>query len=234
MPVQWFAGFEAADTNELVAIGGSVSVGALYKRSGNYGGRIVVPQSCSTAYITLANGFDANGNPASISRTAYTLGFGMRLMALPQSLGTWEYLLYIALSTTHRASLRLGQDASLQLHIGSSGSPYVAKVKSLALGRWYLCELAVLFDRYVWRMDGQIVAQGLGGPGGSMNTASLGKRFNLASQGYTLDVDDIYTCDDGQFYGPTTRVARLNANANGTAFGWMAYPPEEPPTVPEP
>jgi len=229
MPVQWFAGFEAADTNELVAIGGSVSVGMLYKRSGNYGCRIVVPQSTSTAFLSVANGFDANGNPTSISRTAYTRGFGMRLMALPQSPGTWEYLLYIASSSTHRASLRLGQDGTLRLHIGASGAPYIASFGPVVLGRWYHCELAVLFERYVWRMDGRVVAQGLASPGGSMNSAALGKRFNLASQGYTLDVDDIYTCDDGQFYGPTTRVARLNVNANGTQYGWSPYPPDEPP-----
>ncbi len=240
MPVQWFAGFEAADTNELVTLGGSVSVGAAYKRSGNYGCRIVVPQSSSTAYITLANGFDASGNPTSISRTAYALGFGMRLMSLPQTPGVWEYLLYIALSTTHRASLRLTQEmgevqtGTLRLHIGASGAPYVAQIGGLALGRWYFCELAVLFDRYVWRMDGQVVAQGLASPGGSMNAAYLGKRFNLASQGYTLDVDDLYTGDDGTLYGPTTRVARLTSNASGTQSGWYAFPPDEPPPVPEP
>ncbi|MEP0848340.1 MAG: hypothetical protein HRF50_16145 [Phycisphaerae bacterium] len=234
MPVQWFTGFEAADTNELVALGGSVTVGAAYKRSGNYGCRIVVPQSTSTAYIAVANGYDANGNPASISRTAYTLGFGMRLTSLPQTTGTWEYLLYVAYGTTHRASLRIGKDGTLRLHVGASGSPYIASFGPIELGRWYFCELAVLFDRYVWRMDGQIVAQGLASPGGSMNTASLGKRYNLASQGYTLDVDDIYTCDDAVFYGPTARVARLNASVNGTSFGWTANPPEEPPPVPEP
>ena len=240
MPVQWFAGFEAADTNELVALGGSVSVNALYKRSGHYGCRIAVPQSSSTAYITLANGFDANGNPTGVSRTAYMLGFGMRLVSLPQTPGVWEYLLYIALSTTHRASLRLTQEmgevqtGALRLHIGASGAPHVAQIGSLALGRWYFCELAVLTDRYVWRMDGQVVAQGLASPGGSMNAAYLGKRLNLASQGYTLDVDDLYTGDDAVFYGPTTRVARLSANANGTASDWITFPPEDAPTVPEP
>jgi len=229
MPVQWFAGFEAGDTNELVALGGAVSVSPLYQRSGNYGGRIVVPPSSSTAYITLGSGFDANGNPTNLSRTAYTLGCGLRLMALPQSPDTWEYLLYIALSTTHRASLRLGADGTLRLHVGASGAAHLASFGPLELGRWYFCELAVLADRYVWRMDGQVVAQGLAAPGGAMNVTYLGKRFNLASQGYTVDVDDLYTSDDGQLYGPTTRVVRLSANANGTAFGWMAYPPEEPP-----
>jgi len=234
MPAQWFAGFEAGDTNELVALGGSVAIGAMYKRSGNYGCRIIVPQSTSTAYVAAANGIDANGNPTSIARLAYTLGFGMRLTALPQTAGTWEYLLYVAYSTTHRASLRIGKDGTLRLHVGASGAPYIASFGPVELGRWYFCELAVLFDRYAWRMDGQLVAQGLASPGGSMNSAYLGKRFNLASQGYTLEVDDLYTCDDGMFYGPTARVTRLNANANGTAFGWMAYPPEEPPPVPEP
>lgn len=234
MPVQWFAGFEAGDTNELVALAGAVVVGAAHKRSGNYGCRIIAPPNTGTAYITLANGYDANGNPTTISRTAYALGFAMRLMTLPQTPGVWEYLLYIALSTTHRASLRLGQQAgpeptgALRLHIGAGGGPPVAEVGGLALGRWYYTELAVLSDRYVWRMDGQVVAQGFGGPGGSMNSAYLGKRFNLASQGYTLDVDDLYTCDDGQFYGPTTRVARLNAGADGSAAGWLVYPPNVP------
>ena len=226
MPAQWFTGFEAGDTNELVGLGGSVSVGVGYKRSGNYGCRIVAPQSSGTAYITLANGFDANGNPMTVSRTAYTLGFGMRLTALPQTAGMWEYLLYVAYSTTHRASLRIGKDGTLRLHVGAAGIPHIASFGPVELGRWYYAELAVLPDRYVWRMDGQVVAQGLASPGGSMNAAYLGKRFNLASQGYTLDVDDLYTCDDGMLYGPTARVARLNANANGTAAGWSSYPPD--------
>ncbi len=235
MPAQWFAGFEAGDTNELVALGGLVSVGAAYKRSGNYGCRIIAPQSSGTAYITFANGFDANGNPTTVSRTAYTLGFGMRLATLPMVQGVWEYLLYVAYSTTHRASLRLDGNGMIRLHVGASGSPYIASFGPIELGRWYFCELAVLFDRYVWRMDGQVVAQGLASPGGSMNAAYLGKRFNLASQGYTLDVDDLYTCDDGMFYGPTTRVARLNANVSGTQIGWAPYPPDpDPPPVPEP
>jgi len=228
MPVQWFAGFEAGDTNELLGVGGSVSVGAAHKRSGNYGCRIIAPQSTGTAYITLANGFDANGNPTTVSRTVYTLGFAMRLATLPMVQGVWEYLLYVAYGTTHRASLRLDGDGVIRLHVGTSGSPYIASVGPVELGRWYFCELAVLFDRYIWRMDGQVVAQGLASPGGSMNAAYLGKRFNLASQGYTLDVDDIYTGDDGVLYGPTTRVARLNANANGTAAGWTIYPPDVP------
>jgi len=228
MPVQWFAGFEAGDTNELVGLAGAVSVGAPYKRSGNYGCRISVPQSTGTAYITLANGFDANGNPTTVSRTAYTLGFGMRLSTLPMVQGVWEYLLYVAYSTTHRASLRLDGNGMIRLHVGASGSPHIASFGPIELGCWYFCELAVLPDRYIWRMDGQVVSQGLASPGGSMNAAHLGKRFNLASQGYTLDVDELYTGDDAMFYGPTTRVARLNANANGTAAGWSIYPPDVP------
>ncbi|MEW6249181.1 MAG: hypothetical protein AB1716_00915 [Planctomycetota bacterium] len=226
MPVQWFAGFEAGDTNELVSLGGSVGISPSYKRSGNYGCRIVVPQSTGTAYVAVANGYDANGNPTSVYRSAYTLGFGMRLTTLPQTMGLWEYLAYIAYSATHRASLRIGQDGTLRLHIGTSGSPHIASFGPVELNRWYFCELAVLFDRYVWRMDGQVVAQGLASPGGTMNSAALGKRYNLTSQGYTLDVDDIYTGDDAVFYGPTARVARLNANANGTSYGWT---PNEPP-----
>ncbi len=234
MPAQWFAGFEAGDTSELVGLAGAVSVGAAHKRSGNYGCRIIAPQSTGTAYITLANGFDANGNPATVSRAAYTLGFALRLTSLPQTAGAWEYLLYLALGTTHRASLRLTQETGpeptggLRLHIGASGGAPVAEIGGLAPGRWTFCELAVLPDRYLWRMDGQVVAQGLASPGGSLNAAYLGKRFNLASQGYTLDVDDLYTGDDAMFYGPTIRVARLNANANGTAAGWTVYPPHVP------
>ena len=220
MPAQWFAGFEAGDTSELVGLAGAVSVGAAYKRSGNYGCRIIAPQSSGTAYITLANGFDANGNPATVSRTAYALGFALRLTSLPQTAGAWEYLLYLALGTTHRASLRINKDGMICLHIGAVGSPCLAGFGPVELSRWYYCELAVLSDRYTWRMDGQVVAQGLASPGGAMNVAYLGKRANLSSQGYTLDVDDIYTCDDETFYGSTTRVVRLNANADGTQSDW--------------
>ena len=234
MPLQWFAGFEAGDLGEVVTYSGGVAVSAAAKRSGNYGCRLNVPDGMIVTSITLGNGYDANGNPATISRTAYTVGFGLRVLTLPQSLKTWEYLLLVAANTTHRASLRLGESGAIQLHVGSSVSPAVATFGPVTLNRWYFCELAVLFDRYTWRMDGQVVAQGLGSPGGLMNSAHLGKRINLASQGYTIDVDDIYTGDDGQFYGPTTRVVRLNANANGSQFGWYAYPPEESPPVPEP
>jgi hypothetical protein len=115
---------------------GVVSVGAAYKRSGNYGCRIVAPQGSGTAYITLANGFDANGNPATVSRTAYTLGFGMRLATLPMVQGVWEYLLYVAYSTTHRASLRLDGDGVIHLHVGASGWPYIASFRPVDLGRW--------------------------------------------------------------------------------------------------
>lgn len=234
MPLQWFAGFEAGDLGEVITYSGGVAVTAAAKRNGNYGCRITVPSGMVVTYITLANGYDANGNPASIARTAYTAGFGLRVLALPQTLKQWEYLLLVAYSITHRASLRLGQDGTIRLHVGASGLPYIGGFGPVTLNRWYFCELAVLYDRYTWRMDGQVVAQGLGSPGGSMNTAYLGKRINLASQGYTVDVDDIYTCDDATLFGPTARVARLNANGMGTASGWYPPPPEEPPPEAEP
>lgn len=227
MPLQWFAGFEAGDRAELITYSGGVAVSAAPKRNGDYGCRLTVPTGMVVTYITLGNSYDANGNPAAISRTGYTVGFGLRVLALPQTLKAWEYLLLIAANTTHRASLRLGQSGGIQLHIGSSGSFAVATFGPLTLNQWYYCELAVLFDRYIWRMDGQVVTQGLGSPGGSMNYAYLGKRLNLASQGYTVDVDDIYTCDDATLFGPSARVARLNANGNGTASGWYPPPPEE-------
>ncbi|HPM23985.1 MAG TPA: hypothetical protein PLP66_08755 [Phycisphaerae bacterium] len=227
MPLQWFAGFEAGDLGEVITYSGGIAVSAAAKRNGNYGCRITVPSGMVVTYITLANGYDNNGNPATISRTAYTVGFGLRVLALPQTLKSWEYLLLIAANTTHRASLRLGQTGNIQLCLGSGVSPPVATWGPLTLNRWYFCELAVLIDRYTWRMDGQVVAQGLGSPGGSMNSAHLGKRINLASQGYTVDVDDIYTCDDATLFGPTARVARLNANGDGTASGWYPPPPEE-------
>jgi hypothetical protein len=234
MPLQWFAGFEAGDLGEVVTYSGGVAVSAGAKRSGTYGCRVTVPSGMIVTSITLGNGYDANGNPATISRTAYTVGFGLRVLTLPQSFKTWEYLLLVAANTTHRASLRLGQSGGIQLHIGSSVSPAVATFEPVTLGQWYFCELAVLFDRYAWRMDGQVVAQGLASPGGSMNSTHLGKRINLASQGYTIDVDDIFTCDDATLFGPTVRVARLNANGVGTASGWYPPPPEEPSPKAEP
>jgi hypothetical protein len=231
MPVQWFAGFEAGDTNEVVSLSGSVAINAAYKRSGAYGARITVPTGAGVSYLTAANGYDANGNPTNVNRTAFTVGFGLRVIALPQTLSAWEYLLFIGSGATHRASLRLGQDGTLRLHIGASGSGYLASIGPVQLNRWYFCELAVLIDRYTWRMDGQGVAQGLGSPGGSMNAAYLGKRYNLASQGYTIDVDDLYASDDGTLLGSTARVARLNANASGSQFAWYPYPDEPPPEV---
>lgn len=231
MPVQWFAGFEAGDSNEVMSLSGSVAISAAYKRNGAYGARITVPTGTTVAYIAAANGYDANGNPTNIARTTFTLGFGLRMIALPQTLSAWEYLLFIASSATHRASLRLGQDGTLRLHVGASGGGHLASFGPVQLSRWYFCELAVLFDRYTWRMDGNVVAQGLGSPGGSMNAAYLGKRYNLASQGYTIDVDDIYACDDLTLLGPTARVARLNANVSGTQFAWYPYPDEPPPEV---
>lgn len=234
MPLQWFAGFEAGDLGEVVTYSGGVAVSAAAKRSGNYGCRLTVPSGMIVTSITLGNGYDANGNPATISRTAYGVGFGLRVLALPQTLNQWEYLLLVAYSTTHRASLRLGQDGTIRLHVGASGLPYIGSFGPVTLNQWYFCELAVLYDRYTWRMDGQVVAQGLGSPGGSMNAAYLGKRINLASQGYTIDVDDIYTCDDATLFGSTARVARLNANGMGTASSWYPPPPEEPPPEAEP
>jgi hypothetical protein len=233
MPLQWFAGFEAFDLAEVVTFSGA-TVGAAYKRSGSYGCRLTVPTGTTLVNIAVANGYDANGNPTTISRTAYTIGFGLRVIALPQTPGQWEHVLFIGSGVTHRASLRLGEDGTLRLHIGAVGSPHLGSFGRVDLNRWYFCELAVLFDRYIWRMDGKVVAQGLGGPGGSMNVAYLGKRYNLASQGYTVDVDDLYTCDDATLFGPTVRVARLNANVNGSQFGWYPYPPDEPPPEVEP
>lgn len=233
MGLQWFAGFEAGDRNELVSYSGAVSVQSGYARSGAYGCRIMVPPS-SVGFITVANGFDSTGRPATIARTTFTIGFGLRLLSLPEMSKAWEGLLYIASGTTHRASLRIGQDATLRLHVGALGSPVVASYGPVQLNRWLFCELAVLFDRWIWRMDGQIVAQGLGSPDGSMNTAYLGKRVNIASQSYIVDVDDIYTCDDATFFGPTARIVRLNPNAQGTSSMWYPPPPEDPPVEPPP
>ncbi|MEW6197750.1 MAG: hypothetical protein AB1601_03675 [Planctomycetota bacterium] len=232
MPLQWFAGFEAADFTEVVTVSGA-TVGAAYKRSGGYGCRLTVPTGTTLINIAVGNGYDANGNPTTISRTAYTIGFGLRVIALPQTNGQWEHLVFIGSGATHRASLRLGSDGTLRLHLGTVGSPHLASFGPIQLNRWYFCELVVLSDRYVWRMDGSVVAHGLGGPGGSMNVAYLGKRYNLASQGYTVEVDDVYTCDDATMFGPTVRVARLNANVNGSQFGWTPYPSEPPPEAGE-
>jgi len=227
MPLQWFAGFEGGDLSELIASSGGVAVSAASQRNGSYGCRLTVPTGTLLAYITLGNGYDANGNPAAIARAVYTVGLGLRVLALPQTLNQREYLLLIGANTTHRASLRLGQDGLIRLHVGPSGLPPVATIGPVTLNRWYFCDLAVLPDRYTWRLNGQVVAQGLAAPGGAMNTAYLGKRLNLASQGYTIDVDDLYTCDDATLFGPTARVARLNANGSGTASGWSAPQPEE-------
>lgn len=226
MPLQWFAGFEAFDLAEVVTFSGA-TVGAAYQRSGACGCRLAVPSGTTPVNITVANGYDANGNPATISRTAYTIGFGLRVIALPQTAGQWEHLLFIGAGAAHRASLRLGQDGTLRLHLGAEVAPHLGSFGPVQLNRWTYCELAVLFDRYVWRMEGRVVAQGLGGPGGSMDAAYLGKRFNLAAQGYTVDVDDVYTCDDATLFGPSVRVARLNANANGAQFGWDPFPPDD-------
>lgn len=229
MPVQCFAGFEAGDMNELLVASGSVALNKTYARSGEYGCRIIPPSGPTAAFISLANGLDGNGAPSATARTSYTVGFAFRVLALPATPGAWEYLLYIASSSTHRASLRLCQDGRIGLHIGSSVAPQIAAFGPLTLSRWYYAEVVVLVDRYVWRMDGQVVAQGLGSPGGSMNAAYIGKRFSLGAQGYVMDTDDIYTADDLTLLGPTTRVVRLSANANGNAYSWMPYPPDEPP-----
>lgn len=226
MPLQWFAGFEAFDLVEVISFT-NASVGAGYKRSGSYGCRLTVPVGTTLVNIAAANTYDTNGNPTTATRTTYTLGFGLRVIALPQTAGQWEHLVYIALSTTHRASLRLGQDGTLRLHIGAVGSAHIASFGPVELNRWYFCDLAVLADRFIWRMDGRIVAQGAAAPGGTMSVAYLGKRFNLASQGYTVDIDDLYTCDDATLFGPTARVVRCNPNANGTASNWYPSAPEQ-------
>lgn len=224
MPLQWFAGFEAGNQSELLTYSGEVVVAAAFCRSGNYGCRITVPTGTLTTYLTLANGYNAYGAPVAISRTAYTVGFGLRVLAFPQMLGTCEYLLLIAAGAMHRASLQLRQSGSVELRVGSGISPAVATFGPVTLNRWYFCELAVLFDRYLWRMNGQVVIQAFGSPNGAMDTAYLGKRINIASQGYTIDVDDLYTADDATLLGPTARVARLSANADGTQYGWVPYP----------
>lgn len=224
MGLQWFAGFEAGDRNELVSYSGAVSVQSGYARSGGYGCRIMVPPS-SGGFVTVANALDGTGRPANVARNTFTIGFGLRVLSLPDMGGTWESLLYIAAGTTHRASLRIGQDGTLRLHIGALGSTVVATYGPVPLDQWLFCELAVRSDRWIWRMDGQTVAHGLGSPDGAMDTAYLGKRVNIASQGYTIDVDDLYTCDDATFFGPTARIVRLNPNAQGTSSMWYPPPP---------
>lgn len=229
MPLQWFAGFEAGDLTELLAFTSGVSATAAATRNGNYGCRITVPAGpAGTKYITLANGYDANGAPSATARDAYTVGCGLRVQVLPAIPGTDEYLLFVGADTTHRASLRLGADGTLRLHLGAAGNPATATYGPLTIGQWVYCELVVLPDRYVWRIDGTIVSAGAADVGGTMNKAYLGKYADLAMQGYTVDVDDLYVADDDTTFGPTARVARLNAAADGTETGWdvPTLPPE--------
>lgn len=219
MSVQWCAGFEAGDANELVGVAGSVSVLEAAARSGRYGVRIAPPTGGDSAYITLANTLSSYGRPSTIARSVYVLGFAFKVVT-PPALPGREYLLYLANNTAHRASLRLGPDGRLGLHVGDAASPPVATFGAVAMGRWHYCELAVLPDSYVWRMDGSLVATGAASPGGTMNRAYLGKRFDLGGQGYVLDVDDICTDYEPVFLGPTTRVIRLNPNADGDRGSW--------------
>lgn len=227
MPLQWFAGFEGGDLTELLAFTSGVSASALAKRHGNYGCRITVPAGASARYVTLANGYDANGAPSATTRDAYTVGFGLRVQVLPAVADTAEYLLFLGADTTHRASLRLGADGTLRLHLGVANNPAAATSGALTIGTWVYCELAVLADRYVWKLDGQAVSAGAADVGGPMNKAYLGKYADLALQGYTIDVDDLYTADDDATFGPTVRVARLNAAANGEHNSWFPPPPED-------
>jgi hypothetical protein len=221
--VQWCAGFEAGDANELVGVAGSVSVIEAAARTGRYGVRIAPPAGGDSAYITLANTLTGFGTPSVTSRSAYVLGFAFRVVAPPTAPGTWEYLLYIANYTQHRASLSLSGEGRLALRIGAMDAPVSATFGPVVPGRWHYCELAVLADSFVWRMDGQLVATGAAAPGGIMNRAYLGKRIDLQEQGYTLDVDDLYTETAPDFLGPTARVLRLAPNADGETVAWVRH-----------
>jgi hypothetical protein len=221
--VQWCAGFEAGDVNELVGVTGSVSVLESAARSGQYGVRIAPPAGGDSAYLTLANTVTSLGTPSVISRSAYVLGFAFRIVAPPTAPASWEYLLYIANNTQHRASLWLSGEGRLSLRIGDINAPVLATFGPVATGRWYYCELAVLADSFIWRMNGQLVATGAAAPGGTMNRAYLGKRVDLESQAYTVDVDDIYTETEADFLGPTARVLRLAPNVDGETAFWVTH-----------
>jgi hypothetical protein len=228
MPLQWFAGFEAGDRNELVDDNGAVTVSAAARRSGAYGCRIAVPAGTTPTYVTLATGYNAQGQPALLSRETLTVGLALRLASRPTTSGSWEALLWIASGTTHRASLRIDATGALRLHVGTQTDPPVASSAALPLARWVYCEITLRPDGYRWRLDGQPIAQGDVGPGGTMNAVYVGRRISLAGQGYTVDIDDLFTADDPTLFGPTARVVRLNANTFGSYNGWYPPPPGAP------